>query len=144
MNKKYIVIGIIVVAILGIFVGMMVSSNSSQSLGADRGTRFPHGITIGNNGDAVADFNYGTCNLTGFTNIAASSTATGTCAATGVAIGDKVVVQSASSTPAHFNIVGSSAKTDAIDVTIYFDGDITDSSATPATITTGVKWFSFR
>ena len=132
MNNKNLLVGLLVVLVVAI--GGYMFPKAGQSVLGAIGTRFQHGVSIntntspasngfriGDNGSEFTEMKLTQCNVLGAgTNglvINATSTKAFSCAVTGVASGDLVLAQFATSTQGlitrSFEIVGASASSTA-------------------------------
>lgn len=145
-NKVSLWIGILIAIVIAIGSWFVhTAPDGSVSFGnTTPGTRFPHGISIGNpavlgtNPTNLAKFMFGTCALisSNFT-VPATSTVPMDCAITGVASTDGVFAQFATSTATTYGgwqIRGASASTTAGFITI----SVVNGTGASATIPSGV------
>lgn len=151
MDKANIALGTglvaIVIAIVSIF---SVHSLGGQVAGSTTpGTRFVHGLTIGNpavlgtNPTNLSKLLMGTCSLiSGAYNIAASSTVAMDCAITGVVSTDGVFAQFATSTNAvqGWSVAGASASSTAGYITLSVVNGTGAAAIIPASVASSTKY----
>lgn len=102
-------------------------------------------LKVGTNGSSITKMLSGTCNLTGqggVDTIVASGIATSSCAATGVALGDKVFVTLNSTSSLPIVVQGASASTtDVIKVILY---NATSSASQVTAVGTSTAWWVIK
>lgn len=167
MNKDIFArVGILIAIVIAIGFGAanqiaIHSLAGSTSFGAI-GTRFPDGVsvgttvaatknklTVGSSGNAIAQYMFGTCNLTvaGTFTVTATTSKVFSCAATGVASGDNVVISPATSTQAYGDWVmtGAIASTTASnDIEVTFLNLTGGNAVIPAGLASSTKWRAMR
>ena len=134
MNKinKFLTVAVLITLVIA--VGGYYFPQIDSVLGAV-GTRFPHGVTIGNTTYSASNLSLvkvGTCSLVSDNSIAATSTGTGTCATTGSLAGDVVIVSLATTTTkvaAQYVVTGTVATTDSTTVRLV---NLTGGAAVPS------------
>lgn len=144
--QKNIGVVALVIAIIALFTPVMPDGKSATDLVVGSvGTRFPNGLavgstatvtqnklTVGNSGTAVGQIIFGTCTLVSDSSITATTTGTGTCAATGALAGDNVQVTIATTTSkmaAQWTVIGAIASTDSITIRLLNE---TGTNAVPS------------
>lgn len=132
--------------------GVSLVGGNSQSgeglVGGDRGTRFPHGITIGSTGTNLDIVKTGTVNCSGALaggSVVGSSTLSVDCAISGVLSGDIVLVGSPAAMTGSYFYTGAYASTTLsgyIVAKLYNNSGAT--AIPPATATTSVPYVIMR
>lgn len=129
--------------VLGVIVGLLFSgayivnqSIKGSSVGGVYSTTLRNfeSIKVGDDGDELTLVAAGTCSLVSNSSIAATSTGTGTCAATGARSGDVVTVSLATTTTninSQFVLAGTVAGTDSVTVRLV---NLTGTARTPASV----------
>lgn len=149
---KNTIIGIVLV-VIGLAIGSTFLSGP-RSLGATIGTGDTRtnpmwlygGTAIGVSGQLMSNVLFGTCDFSigsATTTAIGTSTATRSCAVTGVKSGDTVIVQPANTNTTNWNVVGASASSTNGYIEMKF---VNQSSTTtiPTTFTSGVKYIIIR
>lgn len=144
--------GLWVAVVIAIGIAIFAAFRSSALLpGATTpGTRYPHGITVGNPTYSPTNLSLiqtGTCNAAMTTTLAATSSAAATCTVTGALAGDNVSVAlpqagSVASVWGGFIVSGTKATTDSITFNIFNGTGAATSSF--ALATTSVQYWVWR